>query len=172
MQFDHLSTDKFWDLVYSTAKDRKRKKKLWRSLMAPEYVDVVLTLADSHISRIRAEIEDLIEIDWVPEDDHRIVSKRKAIEFITGIKGQATYYSERHRAAQKNIRHYAFVQDLTDYVEYLKDTIEDLRSCVSDEEIDFDLATTLDSFLEEPQATTQIDEWLRAREERRDGRQD
>ena len=171
MQFDHLSSDRFWDLVYNTAKERKRKKKLWRSLLAPEYADAVRSMAERHAERVSNEISDMLTTGGFIESDSEVVQKQKALEFIHNIRGQAIYSIEKHAAAQKNIRKYAKIADLINYNEYLKDTIEDLRGEVEKAIFtDFDLHTSIESFNDDA-AETNIDEWIAARKERRDAAQ-
>ena len=171
MQFDHLSSDRFWDLVYNTAKERKRKKKLWRSLLAPEYADAVRSMSERHAERMQKEISSMLDTGGFIESDSEVVQKQKALEFILNIRGQAIYSIEKHAAAQKNIRKYAKIADLINYNEYLKDTIEDLRSEVDRDELpDFDLHTSIESFKSEADETN-IDFWIAARKERRDAAQ-
>lgn len=167
MQFDHLSTDKLWDLVYNTAKNKKRQKKLWKELMAPEYADVVRKLAQSHVKRIDNDIREMQAWEGASTSDPDVQQMIKARDFISKIMGQATHAMEDHVARGRNIRKYARIQDLIDYTEYLKDTIEDLRDLIPDSEVDFRLHTSIESFENPNSEESDLDTWLTARKERR-----
>lgn len=163
MQFDHLSTDKLWDLVYSTAKNKKKQKKLWRELMSPEYADIVRDLAEAHLKRIDEELYD----DRPFNDPESEAQKIKARDFIDKIRGQAVHAIEDHVARSRNVRKYKRIQTALDYSEYLKDTIEDLRALIPEESVEFDLHTSIESFEDPNSEESDLDAWLAARKERR-----
>jgi spermidine/putrescine-binding protein len=165
-QFDHLSSDKFWDLVYNTAKNKKRQKRLWKDLFSPEYADVIRDLATNHIDRINRELNDLKNSQGASETDSDVVAMLKARDFINKIRGQAIHAIEDHVARGRNIRKYAQLQDALDYSEYLKDTIEDLRTLIPEDRIDFVLHTSIEAFVAGEEETS-IDDWLNARKARR-----
>lgn len=163
MQFDHLSTDKLWDLVYSTAKNKKKQKKLWRELMSPEYADIVRDLAEAHLRRIDDELYDARPFN----DPESEAQKVKARDFIDKIRGQAVHAIEDHVARGRNVRKYKRIQTALDYTEYLKDTIEDLRPLIPQDQVDFYLHTSIESFEDPNSEESDLDAWLAARKERR-----
>lgn len=163
-KFDHLSSDKFWDLVYDTAKNKKKKKQLWRTLMSPEYADVVRHLSERHIKRLEDEVSE--------EDIVKHNSNVSAYIFIKNIRGSAIHAIEKHRAEQKHIRRYEDISLLHEYVAYLKDTIEDLRT-VSEflqPATEFDLYTSIEDM--QNNVSTQLDDWINSRIRRRDENHD
>lgn len=173
MQYDHLSSIDFWNLTYSAAKGRKGgKRKVWKELMSPEYADTVRSMADAHVTRIDKEVNYLLTTQGACKDDPDVVKMIKARDFIQLISNSAKRSMEQSIAEGKNIRKYAKIQDLMSYIEYLKDCIEDLRSEVPTDTLDFQLHTTFESWdTGEDAQESEIDPWLAARRERRNARQ-
>lgn len=164
IDLETLSSFQFWDITYSTAKNRKKRKKLWNQLMSPEYVDIVRNLSEAHIVRIKKELHNMVGNEGESKLSDRYIKAEKALAFIQNIRGQAIYNMEMHVAAEKNIRKYGRISDLLDYVEYLKDTIEDLRKLNPEESIDFDFFTTTWSYTYGVE--TPIDAWIESRNQK------
>lgn len=138
--------------------------------MAPEYADTVRSMADVHVARISKEIDYLTNTLGTRKDDPEVVKKTKARDFIQLISNSAKHSMEKSVAEGKNVRKHAKIQDLMDYVEYLKDCIEDLRLEVPADHIDFTLHTTFESWeTGDDSKESDIDPWLEARKERRNG---
>lgn len=138
--------------------------------MAPEYADTVRSMADVHVARIDKEVNYLVTSQGASKDDPDVARMVKARDFIQGISNSAKQSIEQSVADGKNIRRYAKIQDLMGYVEYLKDCIEDLRDEVQGTLPGFTLHTTFESWaLGSDAKESEIDEWLAARKERRNG---
>jgi hypothetical protein len=130
--------------------------------MSPDYALVVHRLAKEHLSRMSRELYAMGK----GSPDYEL--KLKAYKFIQGIQGKATAAIERHIHEQKNVRRYEDINLLLDYVEYLKDTIEDLSEFIPSGYSDaqsFELSTTIQNY--ENDVATPLYEWIRKRRQRR-----
>lgn len=156
-KFDHLSSDRFWDLVYETAKNKKKNKATWRALMSAEYADSVRYMAETHMTRLEnMQMYDGVELT---------AGQKGAYKFIRGIRGQAMHALEKSISEERNIRRYNDLTDLHEYVSYLKDSIEDLRAYVDDPDIVFEFYATVEDMKSDVE--TPLDEWIRRRARRR-----
>lgn len=163
MKYDHLTTDKLWDLVYDTAKDRKRNHRRWKELMNPYYAETILYIASGHINRLDQDIAvmESTGLSNIPGDIER---KKKARAFITKIRNLAIHTIETEKQKEKNIRKYADIADCMEYIAYLKDAISDLRDELDVDTIDFPICVTVERY--KNGIEDQLDDWLEARSRR------
>lgn len=163
MKYDHLSTDKLWDLVYETAKNRKKYKRRWEELMSPEYAETILYIASGHLNRLDQDIATM-ESTGLSNIPGNIERKKKARAFIAKIRNLAINAIETEKQKNKNIRRYADIADCMEYIAYLKDAISDLRDELDVDYIDFPICVTIERY--KNGVEDQLDDWLESRSRR------
>lgn len=164
MNLDALTPSKFWDLVYETAKFKKTRKKLWKTFMSPEYVDRVYNEADFQLRRINAGIENMRNDFLDTRNPVAYEKKLKAQAFIVNIKNTAKHYKDKYRNQGKVVAQYARMNDALLYIEYLKDTIQDLSTEYNVTGEDFLFSASLEQYLNREEVS--LNRWMYNRKNR------